>query len=70
MCGPSVKAAATLFAKGVVDYALSLHRGSLHLIHALETAAAAADGGSGDTAEWRAFGLVELLTSEGQQVGD
>lgn len=34
--GPSLPGAADLFARSVIDYALSLHTGSLHLVHALD----------------------------------
>ena len=112
--GPSVQGAAALFAQGVVEAALALHRGSVHLLHVLEVAtpgSAARDccasgggsgGGSGGAAEGaggqvapgllggaaaalmgvagasaafgdgidgRVFGLAELLSAAGREVG-
>jgi hypothetical protein len=42
--GPSRAAAAALFAQQLLDYALALHGGSVHLVHCLEVAEVPAAG--------------------------
>jgi hypothetical protein len=51
VCGPSLRAAAELFASGALDHAAALHRGSPHLVHALDVAEAPGGGGGGGGGE-------------------
>ncbi|KAI8469832.1 MAG: hypothetical protein J3K34DRAFT_511818 [Monoraphidium minutum] len=55
--GPSARAAAALFAARAVECALGLHRGSMHMVHALEI----------DGMPVASFGLAELLAPEGRE---